>query len=113
MFATIAFIAMLGFLTRVRMGDYAYFRARGGAEDPRGAGRARLRGWGRDRFAYDVDVRDVDAIHAELKPRLDTLPEGDVHRPPDKAYGQRELLIRLRTGSCSCSVRQSGNKSAA
>ncbi|MCY7354165.1 MAG: VOC family protein [Lysobacter sp.] len=45
------------------------------------------------RFAYCVDVRDVDALYAELKPRLDTLPNGDVHGPADKEYGQRELLV--------------------
>jgi len=45
------------------------------------------------RFATYVDVRDVDALHAELKPRLDTLPPGDVVGPLDQAYGQRELLV--------------------
>jgi len=37
--------------------------------------------------------QNVDAIYAELKPKLDTLPAGDVHGPADKNYGQRELLI--------------------
>ena len=45
------------------------------------------------RFAYYIDVRDVDALYAELKPKLDTLPPRDVHGPADKAYGQRELLV--------------------
>lgn len=48
---------------------------------------------GNRRFAYYFDVRDVDALHAELKPKLDTLPAGDVHGPADKHYGQRELLV--------------------
>ncbi len=39
---------------------------------------------GRDRFAYYVDVRDVDAIHAELKLRLNALPEEHVHGPPTR-----------------------------
>jgi catechol 2,3-dioxygenase-like lactoylglutathione lyase family enzyme len=46
------------------------------------------------RFAYYIDVRDVDAVHAELKPRLDALPPKDVHGPADKEYGQRELIVR-------------------
>jgi catechol 2,3-dioxygenase-like lactoylglutathione lyase family enzyme len=48
---------------------------------------------GARRFAHYIDVRDVDALYAELKPRLDLLPEGDVHGPADKNYGQRELLV--------------------
>jgi hypothetical protein len=27
------------------------------------------------RFAYYIDVRDVDQLYAELKPKLDTLPQ--------------------------------------
>jgi len=46
-----------------------------------------------------VDVRDVDALYAELKPKLDTLPNGDVHGPADKAYGQRELLVLAPDGN--------------
>jgi catechol 2,3-dioxygenase-like lactoylglutathione lyase family enzyme len=53
---------------------------------------------GHRRFAYYIDVRDVDALHAELKPRLDTLPAGDVHGPADKPYGQRELLVLAPDG---------------
>lgn len=45
------------------------------------------------RFAHYIDVRDVDELYAELKPKLDTLPPGDVHGPADKPYGQRELLV--------------------
>ena len=46
-----------------------------------------------------IDVRDVDALHAELKPRLDTLPAGDVHGPADKPCRQRELLVRAPHGN--------------
>ena len=53
---------------------------------------------GRQRFAYYLDVRDVDALHAELRPKLDLLPAGDVHGPADKEYGQRELLVRAPDG---------------
>lgn len=53
---------------------------------------------GRRRFAYYIDVRDVDALYAEPKPKLDTLPPGDVHGPADKPYGQRELLVLAPDG---------------
>lgn len=50
-------------------------------------------------FAYYIDVRDVDALYAELKPKLDTLPPNDVHGPADKPYRQRELLVRAPDGN--------------
>jgi len=53
---------------------------------------------GRRRFAYYIDVRDVDALYEALKPKLDTLPSGDVHGPADKPYGQRELLVLAPDG---------------
>ncbi|MGZ9113180.1 MAG: bleomycin resistance protein [Brevundimonas sp.] len=53
---------------------------------------------GHRRFAYYIDVRDVDALYTELKPKLDTLPPGDVHGPADKPYGQRELLVLAPDG---------------
>jgi catechol 2,3-dioxygenase-like lactoylglutathione lyase family enzyme len=45
------------------------------------------------RFTYYIDVRDVDALYAELKPKLDTLPAGDVHGPVDQSYFQREFMV--------------------
>lgn len=64
------FSDVLGFRVVVRIGDYAY-----------------------------IDVRNVDALYAELKPKLDTLPAGDVHGPADKSYGQRELLVLAPDGN--------------
>ena len=54
---------------------------------------------GNRRFAYYLDVRDVDALHAQLKPGLDTLPPTDVHGPVDQPYGQRELLVLAPDGN--------------
>jgi catechol 2,3-dioxygenase-like lactoylglutathione lyase family enzyme len=54
---------------------------------------------GNRRFAHYIDVKDVDALYAELKPKLDTLPPGDVHGPADKGYGQRELLVLAPDGN--------------
>jgi len=87
------FTDILGFETRFRRSDYAYvhretagFRIweQTGADAPPPGTR---------RFAYYIDVRDVDQLYAELKPKLDTLPKGDVHGPMDKSYGQRGLLV--------------------
>jgi catechol 2,3-dioxygenase-like lactoylglutathione lyase family enzyme len=54
---------------------------------------------GNRRFAYYIDVRDVDRMHAELKPRLDRLPARHVHGPVDQSYGQRELMIVAPDGN--------------
>lgn len=90
---------VLGFASDFRMDDYVYV-------EREGAGIRILQNRGDDgappgnrRFAYYVDVRDVDALHAELKPKLDTLPPGDVHGPADKPYRQRELAIVAPDGN--------------
>ncbi|MEA3031061.1 MAG: hypothetical protein QOG13_2386 [Sphingomonadales bacterium] len=98
--AAVAFFEdVLGFETLFRMSDYAYL-------EREGAGMRILQNRGDDgappgnrRFAYYVDVRDVDALHAELKSKLDTLPPGDVHGPADKPYGQRELVVVAPDGN--------------
>jgi catechol 2,3-dioxygenase-like lactoylglutathione lyase family enzyme len=54
---------------------------------------------GNRRFAYYIDVHDVDRLYAELKPKLDALPPGNVHGPADKSYGQRELLVLAPDGN--------------
>ncbi|MEN0086849.1 MAG: hypothetical protein AAF737_00255 [Pseudomonadota bacterium] len=38
-----------------------------------------------------IDVDDVDALYAELKGSLDSLPKGRVRPPFDQDYGQREF----------------------
>jgi catechol 2,3-dioxygenase-like lactoylglutathione lyase family enzyme len=93
------FCDVLGFQVGIRMGDYAYI-------ERDGIGIRLLQNHGEDgappgnrRFAYYIDVRDVDALYAELKPKLDTLPEQDVHGPADKSYGQRELLVLAPDGN--------------
>jgi catechol 2,3-dioxygenase-like lactoylglutathione lyase family enzyme len=98
--AGIAFFEdVLGFETLVRMSDYAYLHRET-------AGIRMMQNKGNDgappgnrRFAYYVDVHDVDALYAELKPKLDALPASDVHGPADKPYGQRELLIVAPDGN--------------
>jgi catechol 2,3-dioxygenase-like lactoylglutathione lyase family enzyme len=90
---------ILGFETQFRRADYAYVhRETAGFRiwEQTGADAAPP---GTRRFAYYIDVRDVDGLYAELKPRLDTLPKGDVHGPMDKSYGQRELLVLAPDGN--------------
>jgi catechol 2,3-dioxygenase-like lactoylglutathione lyase family enzyme len=93
------FTGILGFETQLRVDDYAYvhretvgfriWEQNGANAAPRGT----------RRFAYYIDVRDVDQLYAELKPKLDTLPAGDVHGPVDKSYGQRELIVLAPDGN--------------
>lgn len=93
------FEEVLGFTVHVRMRDYAYLhretvgmrlmRNQGGDGAPPG----------NRRFGCYVDVHDVDALYAELKPKLDLLPKDDVHGPADKEYGQRELLLLAPDGN--------------
>jgi catechol 2,3-dioxygenase-like lactoylglutathione lyase family enzyme len=98
--AAVAFFEnVLGFATLYREADYAYV-------EREGCGVRMLQYRGEDgappgsrRFAYYFDVRDVDALYAELKPKLDGLPAGDVHDPADKHYRQRELLVLAPDGN--------------
>ncbi len=53
---------------------------------------------GQARITVYIDVRDVDALYAELLPELSTLPAGDVHGPIDEPWDQRELHVRLPDG---------------
>jgi catechol 2,3-dioxygenase-like lactoylglutathione lyase family enzyme len=93
------FVDLLDFEVQLRFADYAYVQRE----------TAGFRIWqqtGKDapppgtrRFAYYIDVRDVDRLYAELKPKLDQLLQGDVHGPADKPYGQRELLLLAPDGN--------------
>lgn len=89
---------LLGFEPVVRMRDYAYVQYEGVGVRILAYPEAHLFESGRHRFAYYIDVRDVDAVHAALKDKLDALPQSHVHGPADKDYGQRELLIRAPDG---------------
>jgi hypothetical protein len=92
------FSDILGFTTYINAGGYAYLQRetagmrileqRGQAAPP-----------GTRRYAYYIDVNDVDQLYAELKPKLDTLPDGDLRGPFDQEYGQRELLILAPDGN--------------
>lgn len=91
------FTDILGFTVPFRQPGYAYIHRETVGFRLMEAGNGESTP-GRRRFAYYIDVRDVDALYAELKPKLDTLPPGDVHGPADKPYGQRELLVLAPDG---------------
>ncbi|HTD95288.1 MAG TPA: VOC family protein [Edaphobacter sp.] len=93
------FTDILGFKAVLHFNDYAYLHRET-------AGLRILQRTGKDaappgtrRFAYYIDVRDVDQLYAELKPKLDTLPKGDVYGPVNQHYGQRELLVLAPDGN--------------
>jgi catechol 2,3-dioxygenase-like lactoylglutathione lyase family enzyme len=90
---------VLGFDVDVRMRDYAYVSRDGAGLRIMEAGPGNPFQPGTRRFAYYFDCRDVDALHAELKPKLDGLGDGNVHGPADKPYGQRELLVLAPDGN--------------
>ena len=93
------FTGILGFKVLLRVSNYAYLeRETAGFRilEQRGPDGAPP---GNRRFAYYIDVRDVDGLYAELKPNLDTLPKGDVYGPVDQHYGQRELLVLAPDGN--------------
>jgi len=97
--ALIFFNDILGFRTLLRQENYAYVhRETTGFRiiEQHGADGAPP---GNRRFAYYIDVRNVDELHAELKPNLDTLPQGDVYGPVNQSYGQRELLVLAPDGN--------------
>ncbi len=90
---------ILGFKTLFRQSNYAYLHRETVGfrileqHGPDGAPP------GNRRFAYYIDVRDVDQLYAELKPKLDTLPKADVYGPMNQPYGQRELLVLAPDGN--------------
>jgi len=105
------FTDVLGFQTLVRMDEYAYAqRETVGVRIMQNQGEdgAPL---GNRRFAYYIDVRDVDALYAELKPKLDALPKGDVHARRTRAMVSVNFSSLRRTETCLLSDRRSGRSS--
>jgi catechol 2,3-dioxygenase-like lactoylglutathione lyase family enzyme len=99
--AALAFMTdILGFEVKHREANYAYLCREGaGLRMLEAGGPGDPFQPGTRRFAYYFDCADVDALHAELKPKLDTLPKSDVHGPADKPYRQRELLVLAPDGN--------------
>lgn len=84
------FERVLGFKCGFQMENYAFVR--------RDTGALRLLETDKDcpiseQMIY-LDCADVDALYAELKPKLDELPEGRVRAPFDQPYGMREFHVK-------------------
>jgi catechol 2,3-dioxygenase-like lactoylglutathione lyase family enzyme len=92
-------IDILGFRVDYRQPGYAYVSREGAGLRMMEEGPGNSFQPGTRRFAYYFDCRDVDALYAQLKPKLDTLPPRDVHGPADKPYRQRELLVLAPDGN--------------
>lgn len=98
--AAVAFFTdILGFRCLLQFSDYAYVHRET-------VGFRILQNKGSDgappgnrRFCYYIDVQDVDALHAELLPKLNTLPQKDVYGPVNQEYGQRELIVLAPDGN--------------
>lgn len=90
--ATRFFTDVLGFrldyedgdFVRVSRDEVAFLLFGDGVElPPRGGGR----------YTNYIAVDDADALFVELKPKLDSLPVGNVNPPCNRAYGQRDFSV--------------------
>lgn len=93
------FVEVLGFQIDFEMENYCYLVRDRVAIRMMGNTDEDFAPPGNRRYAYYVDVRDVDGLYAELKPRLDALPEGDVFGPCDQPYRQREVGVICPDGN--------------
>jgi catechol 2,3-dioxygenase-like lactoylglutathione lyase family enzyme len=91
------FVDILGFTTEFKSPGYAYVSREGAAF--RLLEQKDFDASYKHRYAYYIDCKDVDALYAELKPKLSTLPDHHHHTPTDKPYGQREMLICAPDGN--------------
>lgn len=97
--AALRFFDLLGFKVLFREANYAYVDRDGAGvrvlESRPGEGGMFPPHRG---FAYYVDVRDIDAIVAELKPKLETAGV-EFMGPKDQTYNQREFMVRAPDGN--------------
>eukprot|EP01035_Chromulina_nebulosa_P001636 gene1636-2203_t len=75
-------VDVLGFAVDFRMGDYAYVSRESAGLRMMESGPGNPFQPGTRRFAYYFDCRDVDALYADLKPKLGGLPRDDVQTMP-------------------------------
>jgi catechol 2,3-dioxygenase-like lactoylglutathione lyase family enzyme len=89
------FVDVLGFKAWIDTPVYAYVQREVAAVRIMRASRAQGEqpGPGTHAFRYYVDVKDVDGLYAEVRPKIDALWDGKVHGPVDQTYGQREFMV--------------------
>jgi|ERR1051325_8299897 catechol 2,3-dioxygenase-like lactoylglutathione lyase family enzyme len=92
------FTGVLGFTVPFQVENYAYLTLDGAGlrllAEPTATPVARLHA----RTTVYIDVRDVDALYAELQPRLASMPAEDVQPPVNQPWGMRELSVRMPDG---------------
>ena len=89
---------ILDFEVKFRVPDYAYLEWECTALrllEERGR---KLPGPGEPRMTVYLDVPDLDALWARLRPGLATLPTEDVMPPRNQPWNQREFHVRLPDG---------------
>lgn len=88
---------ILGFTPRSVGGGYAYCEREGAAVRllQQSAGAPGTAGTG---HGY-IDVRDIDALFAELAPRLAKIPQERWHAPCNMPHLQREFWVRDPSGN--------------
>jgi len=92
------FTSALAFEVLYRESNYAYLEFGGAGLRILGEPGRRLGLDGKARMTVYIDVPDVDALYAQLLPRLELLPAADVEPPLDKSWKQREFQVRLPDG---------------
>jgi len=84
---------VLGFDVGHRFPGYAYlYRDRATIRLIQAADGANMHDPARQQAVY-IDTGQVDGVFDDLRPKLETLPEGHVRPPFDQPYGQREFHI--------------------
>ena len=98
--ATRFFVDVLGFKAWIEGPTYAYVQREVAAIRIIQASTSpgEVPGPGTRSFRYYIDVKDLDTLAAELKPKLEATWPGKVHGPVDQRYGQRELMIESPDG---------------
>jgi catechol 2,3-dioxygenase-like lactoylglutathione lyase family enzyme len=84
---------VMGFSVTLRMANYAYVERESAVIRLLSVPEQYQKG--NRRYAYYVDCIDVDAIYADLKPRLDLLPKHHVRGPVNRPYAVRELMVLM------------------
>jgi len=92
------FVRVLRFEVKYRLDEYAYVEREGAAIRILEERVRDLHLEEKVRMTVYVDVVDVDALYAELRSELASMPAGDVAPPTDRPWGQREFLVRLPDG---------------
>ncbi|GAC1425565.1 MAG: VOC family protein [Acidobacteriaceae bacterium] len=94
------FTTVLGFKAFIHASDYAYVQREVAGvrilKASTSAGEVPVPGT--RAFRYYIDVKSVDAIYAEVKPKVEAWPGGRIHGPVNQSYGQREIMILAPDG---------------